>query len=73
MDVIPLTSYLNHNAFSLDYFPALRSMARSENVRAENNEKRSNRFFNYLQSLGVKLSEPVLNTACHKFNVEKKL
>ncbi|XP_073968477.1 ATPase family AAA domain-containing protein 5-like isoform X2 [Rhodnius prolixus] len=52
-DVLPYTSVLAHSSVATDYLPVLRTIARTENTRLAAHTKRNNRYFNYLQSIGI--------------------
>lgn len=58
---------LDHKIIATDYIPSVRTICRAEESRANNNNKRGNRFFHYLYSLKASstLFKPnVLAAAC---------
>ncbi|XP_031352917.1 ATPase family AAA domain-containing protein 5 isoform X2 [Photinus pyralis] len=57
LDVVPQVIQLQSNAVSLDYFATLRTICRSEIVRAGHSNKRKSRFYNYLRGLGLQCNE----------------
>ncbi|KAK9881270.1 hypothetical protein WA026_015394 [Henosepilachna vigintioctopunctata] len=63
MTPVPLFCHSDRKSVCLDYLPSLRNIARSEKNRAQNNIKRNNRFYNYLQSLNIKCNNSVLSVA----------
>ncbi|XP_044252940.1 ATPase family AAA domain-containing protein 5 [Tribolium madens] len=60
---------LHRGDLALDYMPALRSIARSEFERAAHNTKRRNRFYSYLNNLGVHGSDSIYKSACDVFKI----
>ncbi|CAG9856580.1 unnamed protein product [Phyllotreta striolata] len=62
-----LLSSSDRNSTSLDYMPTLRSITRSECLRAASNTKRGNRFRNYLRDLNIRCNDNVTKTACDVF------
>lgn len=58
-------TYTDRKSAALDYYPTLRTIARSEIQRAANNTKRGNRFRSYLRDLGIKYNENTIKFACN--------
>lgn len=52
----------------VDYLPCLRNMYRLELRRLETNNKRHNRFYSYLQGLGIKCNESIFKNAATVFS-----
>ncbi|KAF2903673.1 hypothetical protein ILUMI_02514 [Ignelater luminosus] len=69
-EAIPFVCHLDHNSVNMDYLSTLRTMARSEVVRATNNSKRKNRFYNYLRGVGIDCNDSLFKTACDVFHQE---
>ncbi|XP_024938711.1 ATPase family AAA domain-containing protein 5 isoform X2 [Cephus cinctus] len=44
---------LERRAMYVDYLPSIRTICRAEHIRSTNNEKRSRRFFHYLQNFNL--------------------
>lgn len=58
----------DRKAVAVDYLSSLRVISRSEIGRQATNNKRGNRFHNYLQGLAIYCNEAVLKTASTIFN-----
>ncbi|KAK9502801.1 hypothetical protein O3M35_011505 [Rhynocoris fuscipes] len=52
-EILTPSSVLSHTSVATDYLSSLRIIARSEIKRLEAHSKRNNRYFSYLQSLGI--------------------
>ncbi|KAK5640951.1 hypothetical protein RI129_009498 [Pyrocoelia pectoralis] len=70
LEVVPQVNHLQRNAISLDYLSTLRTMSRSEIVRAGNKKRRS-RFYNYLRGLGLHCNEEHFKMISNAFYLEK--
>ncbi|KAI4456118.1 chromosome transmission fidelity factor 18 [Holotrichia oblita] len=68
MEIVPVSCNIDRRAFALDYYPTLRTISRSEEVRFANTQKRKNRFFNYFRTLDFYCSDSVEKTARMIFN-----
>ncbi|XP_044760509.1 ATPase family AAA domain-containing protein 5 [Coccinella septempunctata] len=68
---VPSLNNLDHKSIALDYLPCLRTIARTENIRAKNNVKRHNRFHNYLQNFNITCDNPILDFAAQTFSNSK--
>ncbi|GJQ73379.1 hypothetical protein Trydic_g13745 [Trypoxylus dichotomus] len=68
MEVVPSSCVVDRKAFTLDYYPTLRTISRSEEARFATTQKRKNRFCNYLRVLGLHIGDSVNNTACKVLN-----
>lgn len=69
-EAIPFVCHLDHNSVNMDYLSTLRTMARSEVIRASNNNKRKSRFYNYLRGVGINCNDSLVKTACDVFHQE---
>ncbi|KAJ8980448.1 hypothetical protein NQ317_001621 [Molorchus minor] len=58
-------SYTDRKSVALNYLPALRNISRSERCCATNNNKRGNRFRNYLRDLNINCNDNTLKLACN--------
>ncbi|XP_075225677.1 enhanced level of genomic instability 1 isoform X2 [Lycorma delicatula] len=67
MSALPLYSYCSHDAVFSDYFPTLRLFGRVEKNRLALHSKRTCRFFNYLNALGVNASDSGIKYICDTF------
>lgn len=68
MSGLPLNVHCSHDAVFVDYFPSLRLLQRSENIRLALHTKRTNRFFNYLNGLGINASDSSIKYMCDTFS-----
>ncbi|XP_054264740.1 ATPase family AAA domain-containing protein 5-like [Macrosteles quadrilineatus] len=68
MPGITTTAHTNHQGVTCDYLPVLRELGRSEQVRLANYTRRANRFFNYLQGLGIHASKSYRDFMCDAFS-----
>lgn len=67
---LSIVHQLESKALSLDYLPTLRTICRSELIRASNNTKRRNRFYHYLRGLGVRDSDSIFETMKNAFHLD---
>lgn len=65
--ILPQYVKTDRKATTVDYLATLRDITRSEMKRFANNNKRGNRFYNYLQGLGIACNESVLKTTSEIF------
>lgn len=63
-EAIPVMSQVDRRSFCLDYQSALRTISRSEQLRFIANNRRKNRFYNYLKGINVNLSDSMYQVVC---------
>lgn len=63
--------HTDHRSVACDYLPALRELARAERIRLANYTRRADRFFNYLQGLGITASKPCRDFLCDVFSWQR--
>ncbi|KAK4874504.1 hypothetical protein RN001_013864 [Aquatica leii] len=70
LEIVPLVYHLQRDSINVDYFSTLRTINRTEMMRASNNTKRKNRFYNYLRGLGLNCSDTKFSTLSNVFSFE---
>lgn len=65
---VSLSQHCCHHAVSLDYFPALRTLGRAEQLRLATYTRRANRYFSYLKGLGIHANKSFKDLMCDCFS-----
>lgn len=69
LDAVPYFNRTDRSGASLDYFPTLRNIAKSEEIRARNNTKRHNRFYNYLRYFNLNCNDNLMKNLSQTFQI----